>query len=278
MRAEQDRFGVTALCKRYGVSRAGYYAWCKRSPSARDLQDEKLAKQITAIFESSKGTYGSPRIHQALRQAGVSIGRKRVARLMQQEGLKARAAKIYRRNPGLHRFYDAIPNQVLGVTTTSHDQVWVGDVTYLMSASKRRYLAVVMDRHSRRVLGWKIGQHKDVKLTTGAFDIAVERRKHTKGIIFHSDRGSEYSAYSYRNRVASLGMVQSMKRPREITDNAFMESFFHSMKAEAIHGITFDDEAHLRSVILPYIRRYNRTRLHSSLGYRSPIDFERETA
>lgn len=269
---------MTALCKRYGVSRPGYYAWCKRSPSTHDLMDEKLATRITAIFESSNGTYGSPRIHEALKQAGVSVGRKRVARLMRQQGLKARSAKIYRRTPGTHRFFNDIPNRVLGVTTTSQDQVWVGDVTYLMNPSQRRYLAVVMDRHSRRVLGWKLSRNKDVKLTMGAFDVAVERRKRTTGIIFHSDRGSEYSAYSYRSRLASLGMIQSMKRPREITDNAFMESFFHSMKAEAIHGVVFEDEAQLRSVIQPYIRRYNRSRLHSSLGYCSPIDFERQLA
>ena len=135
-----------------------------------------------------------------------------------------------------------------------------------------------MDRHSRRVLGWTLGCRRDLPLTLAALHRAVLRRRPAPGLIFHSDRGVEYSAYAYRTRLAALGIVQSMKRPREIGDNAFIESFFHSMKDDAIHGHVFATDHALRAAVCQYIRRYNRTRIHSSLGYRSPIDYERIVA
>jgi transposase InsO family protein len=138
--------------------------------------------------------------------------------------------------PGTRRFFGEIPNRVLEVTTTALGQVWVGDVTYLKIGCGWRYLAVVLDRHSRRVLGWRLGLRRDLRLTMGALNRAVARRRLPPGLIFHSDRGVEYSAYAFRARLATLGITQSMKRPREIGDNAFIESFFHSMKAEAIHA------------------------------------------
>jgi len=269
---------VKALCKRYGVTRGGYYAWCRRKPSARALQDDGLRVRIGAIFEASEGTYGSPRIHAALRQAGVRVGRKRVARLMRDEALKARSARIYRRMPGTRRFFGDIPNRVLEMKTTAPGQVWVADVTYLKSGGGWRYLAVVLDRDSRRVLGWVLGLRRGLTLTLAALNRAVARRRLPPGLIFHSDRGVEYSAYAFRARLAALGITQSMKRPRELGDNAFIESFFHSMKAEAIHARAFADDYVLRETVSQYIRRYNLTRLHSSLGYRSPIDYEKTVA
>ncbi len=265
---------MKTLCQRYVVTRAGYYAWCRRKPSVRTRQEEHLRARIGAIFEASEGTYGSPRIHAALQQAGLRVGRKRVARLMRDAALKARSARIYRRMPGTRRFFNAIPNRVLEVKTTAPGQVWVGDVTYLRSAGRWRYLAVVLDRHSRRVLGWSLGVHRDLTLTMNALNRACRRQHGQPGLIFHSDRGVEYSAYAFRARLAALGITQSMKRPREIGDNAFVESFFHSMKADAIHHRTFTDDLALATTVTRYIRRYNRSRLHSSLGYRSPIDYE----
>jgi putative transposase len=269
---------VRALCQRYGVTRAGYYAWCGREPSERAREEQSLRARIGSIFEASEGTYGSPRIHEVLRQAGVRVGRKRVARLMREDGLKARSARIYRRMPGTRRFFGDIPNRVLEVTTTAMGQVWVGDVTYLKVGSGWRYLAVVLDRHSRRVLGWALRSSRDLALTLAALNRAVLRRRLTSGVIFHSDRGVEYSAYAFRARLAVLGMTQSMKRPREIGDNAFIESFFHSMKSDVIHARAFDDLDALDRTIGQYVRRYNCTRLHSSLGYRSPINYENAAA
>ena len=234
--------------------------------------------RIGSIFEASDGTYGSPRVHAVLQRAEVRVGRKRVARLMREAALKARSARIYRRMPGTRDFFAGIPNRVLELKTTALDQIWVGDVTYLKSAGRWRYLAVVLDRHSRRVLGWSLGLRKDLNLTVHALNHALPGRRVTRDLIFHSDRGVEYSAYAFRTRLAALEILQSMKRPRELNDNAFIESFFHSMKADVIHGRVFDDDQTLRSVVRRYIRRYNRTRLHSALGYRSPIAYENVAA
>jgi putative transposase len=256
------------------VARSGYYAWRDRERSDRVRRDERLIGRIRSIFEASEGTYGSPRIHASLQQAGVRVGRKRVARLMREAALKARSFRIYRRMPGTRRFFSAIPNRVLKMKTTAPGQIWVGDVTYLKSGGCWRYLAVVMDRHSRRVLGWSLGLRRDLTLTLDALNNAQRRRQARSGLIFHSDRGVEYSAHAFRARLAALGITQSMKRPRELCDNAFIESFFHSMKADTIHARTFDDDRTLRRVVNRYIRRYNSTRLHSSLGFRSPIDYE----
>lgn len=269
---------MTALCERYGVSRAGYYAWVHRGPSSRARRDERLARRIRGVFEASEGTYGSPRVHATLQEAGIRAGRKRVARLMRQDGLKARCSRLYRRMPGTRRFYSAIPNRVLELKTTGSGQVWVGDVTYLKSGSHWRYLAVVLDRHSRRVLGWSLGQRRDLKLTLDALNRALRPLRRKPGLIFHSDRGVEYSAYGFRTRLAALGITQSQKRPREICDNAFAESFFHSMKSDVIHGHTFADDHALEVVVRRYLRRYNLTRRHSSLGFLSPIHYERTAA
>ena len=266
---------MKALCERYAVTRAGYYAWRRREPSGHDRQDERLLARIRAIVEGSEGTYGSPRIHAALVQAGWPVGRKRVARLMRESGFKARSARIYRRTPGTRTFFAAIPNRVLGIRTTAPNQIWVGDVTYVKSAGQWRYLAVVMDRHSRRILGWGLAPRRDLPLTLAALNRALLRRRPVPGLIFHSDRGVEFSAYAFRARLAALGLTQSMTRPREIGDNAFIESFFHTLKADVIHGHVFDDAHPLRMAISHDTRRYNRTRMHSSLDYRSPIDYER---
>ena len=234
--------------------------------------------RIRAIFEASEGTYGSPRVHAALQQAGLRVGRKRVARLMRSAALKARSARLDRRMPGTRRFFGDVPNRVLELKTSAPDQVWVGDVTYLKSGGRWSYLAVVLDRHSRRVLGWSLSFKRDLSLTLSALNCALPGRRLQPGLIFHSDRGVEYSGYAFRARLAALGITQSMKRPREITDNAFIESFFHSMKSDVIHGRTFDNHHALYRTISQYVRRYNRTRLHSSLGYRSPVDYENAAA
>jgi transposase InsO family protein len=230
------------------------------------------------MFDRSRGTYGSPRIHQALRAAGTRVSRRRVERLMREAGLRARAAKLYRAIPGLHAFFRSIPNRQLDRLATGPDQAWVGDITYLKVGGTWRYLAVVMDRYSRRIVGWSVGRHKDARLTLAALNHAVVNRRPRPGILFHTDRGIEYAAYAFRARLAALGFVQSMNRPREVTDNAHMESFFHSMKTDVIHGVTLaspDDVGRLMRSYLPY---YNRVRLHSGLGYCSPVDYEARRA
>jgi transposase InsO family protein len=266
---------VKALCARYAVSRSGYYAWLRRAPAGRGEQDRGLLTKIQAVYAASEGTYGSPRIHGVLQRAGVKVSRKRVARLMREAGLRARAMSLYHPNPGTHAFFGNVPNRIRKLQICAADQLWVGDITYLKVRRKWRYLAAVMDRYSRRIVGWCLGLHKDARLTVCALNRAVIRRRPPEGLIFHSDRGIEYAAFEFRTRLAVLGIVQSMNRPGRPTDNAHMESCFHSLKSDVIHGRKFHYEEQLRQTIRRYVAYYNRIRAHSALDYRSPAAFER---
>lgn len=260
------------------MSRAGYYAWLRQEPGGHGEQDRRLLSRIQAVYTASEATYGSPRIFGVLRQAGIRVSRKRVARLMREAGLRARAASLYHANPGTHAFFTSVPNRIRKLEISTADQVWVGDITYLKVAGAWRYLAAVMDRYSRRIVGWCLGLHKDARLTVCALNRALLRRHPAEGLIFHSDRGIEYAAFEFRTRLAGVGIVQSMNRPGKPTDNAHMESFFHSLKSDVIHGQKFHSEAQLRQTLRRYIVYYNRIRAHSALDYRSPIDFERMRA
>ena len=264
------------MCRVYGVTRAAYYAWRSRERSERERHNETLAGEIRAVHTQSRGTYGSPRVHQVLRRRGHRVGKHRVARLMRAHGIKARVATIRYTNPSIQRFFGSIANQSLAVELERPDQVWVGDITYLKVGTVYRYLAVVMDKYSRRVVGWSYGPRKDVALTLRALNSAVRMRRPGKGVVFHTDRGIEYAAGAFKQRIAELGFVQSMNRPGKITDNAFIESFFHSMKADIYHGVRFADDVTLQSALAAYVPFYNNDRLHSSLQYVPPATFERQ--
>ena len=173
-------------------------------------------------------------------------------------------------------FFASVPNQQRTKVTQAPNQVWVGDVTYLKVAGQWRYLAVVMDRHSRRILGWSLSTRRDAALTSAALCYSVRQRHPAPGLLFHSDRGIEYAAFDYRNQLARLGMLQSMNRPGKMNDNAHMESFFHSMKAEDLHGRRFDNDEQLRQALRSYIAFYTQQRLHSALRYLSPVAFEQQ--
>jgi putative transposase len=266
------------MCEKLEVSRSGFYAWLERPVSSRDSRDRELERVIARHFEDSGGIYGSPRIHALLRRQGYRVSCKRVARLMRGLRLKARANHIYRRNPGNITCRLGIGNHARQELVTGPDQVWRGDVTYLRFGGAWRYLAVVMDQYSRRVLGYKLAVDRTSYLTVAALHLAIVKRRPPPGLVFHSDRGSEYGGYLYRDRLACRGIVQSMNRPKTMTDNAHVESFFHSLKTEAIHGRTFGTVASLDEAIRSYILYYNRTRIHSALDFRSPIDYERLAA
>jgi putative transposase len=200
------------------------------------------------------------------------VGKNRVARLMCKHQICARAAKIYRRNPGMHLFFEQIPRRRLKALSVHPNALWVGDITYLKLGSAWRYLAIVMDRFTRRVVGWSLGPKKDARLTLTAPDQAVHRCRPRPGLIFHSDRGTEYAGYVFRERLAELGIVQSMNE--RMNDNAHMESFYHSMKSDVIHGRAFEGDKQMRRVVREYIRFYNERRLHSSIGYVAPAVYE----
>jgi transposase InsO family protein len=264
------------MCALYGVTRGGFYAWQRRLPSARSCRDTELLDRVRLVHKRSRGNYGSPRVTGQLRLDGLEIGKRRVARLMQRAGLQGRSARLYRNSKVAQRaFYASVPHRPEIAGPTKPNQVWVGDVTYLKVAGQWRYMAAVMDRHSRRIVGWSLSTRRDAALTTQALRQAVRKRKPAPGLTFHSDRGVEYAAFEYRRQLATFGMLQSMNRAGKMNDNAHMESFFHSMKSEELYGKTFNEEEELRQVLSSYITFYNQQRLHSSLQYLPPALFER---
>jgi transposase InsO family protein len=204
-----------------------------------------LLEEMRAIFEASDGSYGSPRIQHALLTGGPRVSRRRVARLMRQDGLRPRVVRVYRGKAGVHRWFSRQPNHVGRTQATRPNQIWVGDVTYLAVAGRWWYLVVVLDQCSRRVLAWRLAATRDSRVTRAVLDAALRRRCPDAGLIFHTDRGSEFQGTRVRTHLRASAVRQSMTRGGAPGENAHMESFFHSLKADVIHGRTFTSVAEL---------------------------------
>jgi putative transposase len=262
------------MCRLHAVSPAGFYAWSRRPASARSVEDQRLVAQIRKVHVDSRETYGSPRVHGALRQQGETAGKRRIERIMRERGIRGCSADLYRRMPGTGRFFGTTTCKAQEASVTTTDQVWVSDITYLKVSGQWRYLATVMDRHSRRLLGWALSPEKGTRVVRQALRMALRTRKPAPGTIFHSDRGAEFLAYDVREVLTEVGMVQSVNRPRRMTDNAHIESWHKTMKSDMYHRQDFHSDQQLRSAIQSYITFYNHYRLHSALGYRSPVQFE----
>ena len=278
------RFGsvlnVGYLCRWLNVSPSGFYKWRDRGLSDRAKANHCLLKKIRRIFNDSRGSYGSPRVHAQLRREGELVSRSRVERLMRKAGLVGKAAKIYRRQASVKPFHQSLPNLRLERPKPKKvNEQWVGDVTYLKVNDEWRYLAVVMDLYSRRIIGWKLAKNRTAEVTRAALRQALETRAVKPGLIFHTDRGVEYGAWLIQNELKKHGLLSSMNRAETMNDNAHMESFFRTLKTETIKGVEFKTEHQLRMVLSSYIDGfYNFERLHSGLGYKTPIECDRMAA
>ena len=276
MAAHEQEYSVKQMSAVLGVSRSGYYAWKERAPSRRIQADEAMLVEIRAIYQQSHKTYGSPRIHAYLRRKGCICGRNRVARLMRQHQIVAR--KAHRRHPTTTQQHpgDRIAPNLLNqeFSAAMPNQKWVSDITYIATAEGWLYLAVVMDLHSRLVVGWAMGEQIDAGLVEDAFQMALLNRQSSAGLLHHSDRGCQYTSEAYRDQLADLECQVSMSRTGNCYDNAVMESFFATLKAECANRV-FNSKLEASSTIFEFIESwYNRQRLHSTLDYLSPVEFE----
>lgn len=273
---EKNRDGrnTAKLCRLLGVSRSGYYAWKEREPSDRARHDDVLKVAICELHQGHKRAYGARRVHQALRQKGLECSVRRVTRLMKEAGIKASSRGLYTWTPGKHAFYSSTGNQLehAGEPQQTGEQ-WAGDFTYIKTSKGWLYHAIVLDLYSREVVGWAFSRRRDSELTKSALNMALSQHRPKPGCVFHSDQGIEYAAHEYGELVKAAGMTRSMSRKGTPLDNAVVESFFHSLKTELIHQVNFDDAIEATARTLSYIEFYNRERLHSSLGYRAPMEY-----
>lgn len=271
----QHEFPVSRMCHLVGVSRSGYYAQRERQISARKMADSALLGKIEAIYAQSGGTYGSPRIYQALRQGEVACGVKRVARLMRMHGLRAKGIKPRRAEYGTKRAQPA-PNLLQrDFSATGQDTKWLSDMTYIRTRQGWLYLAVVLDLWSRRVIGWSMSTRMTSDLPERALKMALLQRRPDAGLVHHSDQGSQYRSGSYQKILQEHKIRVSMNGAGAWSDNAPMESFFATLKRECVGQTLYSTRGEARTALFAYIESfYNRVRLHSSLGYQSPESFE----
>jgi putative transposase len=265
------------MCLLFSVSRSGYYSWLTRGKSLRDQENEIVLKQIRRIHQESHQTYGSPRIRSALRQQGIRCSRKRIARLMRKHGIVSKMRKRFKRTTHSSHKRPVAPNLVKRDFTASvPDTVWTSDITFVWTGQGWLYLAVFLDVCSRRIVGWSMKSRMTDQLVIDAFRQASRYRKAPKGLVVHSDRGSQYCSRSFKELLDQQHYRQSMCATGNCYDNAITESFFGTLKTELIFHHRYDTRDQARKSIFTYIEMfYNRTRIHSSLGGLSPDQYEK---
>jgi putative transposase len=277
--AKRAQHPVSLLCDVLGVSRAGFYAWTTRPVSARQRRDDELLALIRQIHDESRGSYGWPRMHAELRARGVRVSRKRVARLMRRAGLSGlltrRRGRTTIRVPGVRPAPDLVRRHF---RPAGPDQLWVADLTEIATWEGKLYLAVVVDCYSRRCIGWAMAEHMRAELVVEALEMAVWQRKPAAGVVHHSDQGSQYTALLFGQSARKADIAVSMGSRGCALDNAVCEAFFASIKKELIRRRSWPTRRALQTAIFTWIEAwYNRRRLHSTLGYLSPVDYENRT-
>jgi transposase InsO family protein len=276
IKANEGDFSVSMMCRMVKVSRSGYYGWKRHSPSKRSQANKVLSENIKRVFDDEKARAGSPRITLRLQREGISASHNRVAKIMKDNGWRAKAAKKYKATTNSNHSLPVAPNLLeQNFEADVPDQKWVSDITYIWTEEGWLYLAVVLELFSRRVVGWAMAERMTAVLVCDALKMALWRRKLPKGVIIHSDRGSQYCSAIYQKLLGKHQFICSMSKKGDCYDNAAMESWNHSLKVEAIHGEKFLTRAEAKHHVFEYIEvYYNRKRLHSKLGYLSPEAFE----
>jgi transposase InsO family protein len=271
---------VARACTALEVSSSAYYQWSKQEPSQRAKDDSRLGERIAVIHRASRGSYGSPRVQRQLRREGLCCGRKRVARLMRLGGLAGRCRRRFKptrlADPAARDLAPDLLRRAFRPQGLTLDQAWVGDITYLRTGEGWCYLATVLDLASRRVVGFALAEHMRASLVCEALEMALKSRRPKSGLVYHSDRGSQYTSRQFEELLAGWDVRQSLSRPRQCWDNAVAESFFATLKTELAYRRSWPTRAIARSEVFEYIEVfYNRRRLHSSLGYVPPVEYER---
>lgn len=277
MKNHRVEYSIEVMCDCFGVSRSGYYAWLQRKPSRRSEQRQHLDERVRALFDKHKYRYGAKRIQQQIQQDSQQhYNLKTVAVSLQRQGLVAKAARKFKATTTSRHSLPVFDNRLeQDFSAIAPNQKWVGDITYLWTEQGWLYLAVILDLYSRQVVGWSMSERMTADLVCNALQMAVFKRKRPKGVIVHSDRGSQYCSHAYRQLLEKHQLVGSMSAKGNCYDNACAESFFHSLKVEAIHGERFSTREAMRQTVFEYIETdYNRLRLHSANHYQSPVAFE----
>jgi putative transposase len=278
MQAHATLFSLKAMSRVLGVSRSGFYGWRhrERQPSVRQQQQRQRDQQVAAAFHAGKGRSGAPRLTHDLHAAGWSCNRKTVARSLQRQGLRAKAARKFKATTNSTHNLPVAPNRLQqDFSATAPNLKWVGDMTYLWTDEGWLYLAVVIDLYARCVVGWAMAERMTAELACNALEMALWRRHRPAGVIVHSDRGSQYCSGKYQTLLTHHQLICSMSAKGNCYDNACAESFFHTLKVEAIHGERFTTRELMKQTVFEYIEvDYNRTRRHSANGYISPAAFE----
>ncbi len=264
------------MCRFLQVSPSAYYAWQHRRPSPRQREDEQLSNLVHQAFEKSRRSYGTRRIKIALSHQGQSAGRRRIGRLMREAGLTCKTKRRFKVTTDSKHDLPIAPNHLdRQFTVDQANRVYAGDITYTHTQEGWLYLAVVIDLFSRQIVGWSMAETMKTQLVNDAILMAIWKRKPDKGLLWHTDRGSQYASESHRTLLKQHGIRQSMSRKGNCWDNAVSESFFHTLKTELIHQQTFQTRAQAKQAVFEYIEVfYNRERLHSANGYLSPVNYE----
>jgi len=276
IKEHRKQYGLKLLCEVLAVSASGYHKWLKRKGSQRAIEDQRIVGIIKFHYNRSKGTYGLPRIFAAMRKEGFVVNKKRIARLMRANNIKAKTKRRFRITT-VRNSKAAASDNILNknFTASKENKIWTGDITYLWTKEGWLYLVVVMDIYSRKIVGWSLGSCLSTELVIRALLMAIVHRNPARGIIFHSDRGSQYTSSSFRQILKNYGIVQSMSSTGNCYDNAITESFFHTLKTELVYWNHYQTRDEAKGSIFEYIEIfYNRQRLHSALNYLSPVEFE----